>query len=143
MRIWQEVRDQLDPTVVNSLDGVVDCDISLFSRLCQLSERVQWIGQVSEEKRSRYSQLFDIIHGERQARESAGENVKIPPKSTFSSLTYQHELNEDSKELPMKSLKGLPSYDSLQKEIKNTFSRLACGSQVALSSLTSNIRLFA
>ena len=50
---------RMDPTVENTVDGTMVCDINLFSRLSLLAERVKWYDQIPRARQDRYNAIFE------------------------------------------------------------------------------------
>jgi len=128
VRIWQDVREQLDPTVINSFDGAIDCDISVFSRLCQLSERVQWIDHIVDS--NKYSVMFQKCNSHLGYFHRSEETFNPVRRLDNDFTDVNREKLTLVNKIPLKADCKVPSYNSIKIDIKNTFARLACGSQV-------------
>lgn len=161
---------RMDPTVENTVDGTMVCDINLFSRLSLLAERVKWYDQIPRARQDRYNAIFEECARILQKNVSVGEqdfteendcnacsnydelgggggdecnvysnqkSLSLSPSVTsFGStpLTRSNspqELYRTFLEIPRKvSINAMPAYKFVEREIKNTFARLSCDSQL-------------
>ena len=142
---------RMAPTVESAVEGTVLCDINLFSRLSLLSERSIWYEQVPDTLRDRYDAMYDEcarIIGKNMMVANSVKSINVfnninnneqsspPPHVSLArenSGPGKEILYETFLEIPTKlsSMNGnLPSYKALEREIKNTFARLSCDSQL-------------